>query len=192
MKQNTAASPARTTPAVKPERLKARHAKKLMLEMLRKYPIVEAACAKVGISRSTHYEWIKKDAQYSSDVEQATRASIDTVTDIAESNIIEGIKKGDYKCSAFWLTHRHMNYKKRNDLEDSKIEKLLIKPPPSERFIAAVRKYNPDYNPPREVEYITREELERERRNSEIFSRLLEERFGSDRKGIKGGSISER
>ncbi len=182
MKQNAAASPARTTPAVKPERLKARHAKKLMLEMLRKYPIVEAACAKVGISRSTHYEWIKKDAQYSSDVEQATRASIDTVTDIAESNIIEGIKKGDYKSSAFWLTHRHMNYKKKNDLEDTKTEKLLIKPPPSERFIAAVRKYNPDYNPPREVEYITREELERERRDTEVFSRLLEERFGSKSK----------
>lgn len=148
-----------------------------MLEMLRKYPIIEAACSKAGISRSTHYEWMKKDARYSADVEQATRASIDTVTDIAESNIIEGIKKGDYKCSAFWLIHRHMAYKKRNDLEDTKTEKLLIKPPPSERFIAAVRKYDPDYNPPKGVQYITREEWERERRNAEVFSRLYEERL---------------
>lgn len=82
-----------------------------MIEILKKYPIVEAACSKVGISRSTHYEWINRDERYSEKVNQALSLSVDIVSDIAENNIISAVKRGDHKASTFWLRHHKPEYK---------------------------------------------------------------------------------
>lgn len=112
-----AASTSSSMPLVqKPERLKARQAKKLMISFLEKYPIVEAACNKIGISRSTHYEWMRRDAKYRSSIEEAMELSISTVNDIAESNIINGVKRGDFKETRFWLAHRHAAYKNKTEI----------------------------------------------------------------------------
>lgn len=102
--------------AQKPERIKARRAKKLMISFLEKYPIVEAACNKIGISRSTHYEWMRRDAKYRSSIEEAMELSISTVNDIAESNIINGVKRGDFKETRFWLAHRHSAYRNKAEI----------------------------------------------------------------------------
>ncbi len=102
--------------AQKPERIKARRAKKLMIAFLEKYPIVEAACNKIGISRSTHYQWMKKDFAYKAKIDVAMEMSISTVNDIAESNIINGVKKGDFKETRLWLAHRHPIYKNKTEI----------------------------------------------------------------------------
>ncbi len=42
--------------------------------------------------------------------------SISTVNDIAESNIINGVKRGDFKETRFWLAHRHPVYKNKAEV----------------------------------------------------------------------------
>jgi hypothetical protein len=149
-------------PEHRPERRKAKLTKKLIVELLRKYPIVEAACAKADVSRTTHYEWMRNDARYRSSVEEAIKMSSDTVTDIAESNIIGGVKKGEFKASSFWLIHRDPRYKPRDRSEKPVIERLMVKPVPSPETVEQIKKYNPKYRPPTKEEYVTEAEWERQ------------------------------
>lgn len=57
--------------------------------------IVKTACNSVGISRNTHYEWLKNDPEYKSEVEAIGEGSIDFV----ESKLFEkinGVQIGKY------------------------------------------------------------------------------------------------
>lgn len=154
-------------------------AKKLMIELLSKYPIVEAACNKAGISLSTHYEWLQHDTDYRNKVEIAIDTSIGTVNDVAESNIISKVKGGDLYATKYWLEHHHSSYTKN---PQPKILRLVLKPKPSPEFVAAVRKYDPDYIPATEDIYITEEEWlrEKERAARTSNSSLLTERLDDD------------
>ena len=48
------------------------HAPKFLTE-LRKVPIVQVACEKVGISRNTIYRWLKEDKQFAKDFAEAVK-----------------------------------------------------------------------------------------------------------------------
>mgnify|MGYP000954110381 FL=1 len=167
-------------PEKRPERLRAKIAKKQMIEYLQKYPIVEAACSKVGISRSTHYEWLRTDLEYQGKVETAIETSVGTVNDVAESNIINKVKGGDFKATTYWLEHRHPAYAKK-DLKAT-VQKLVLKPKPSPEFVASVKKYDPDYTPATEDVYITEEEWLREQRRLKRSGDMLMERARSSQK----------
>ena len=74
--------------------------KKAMIEALEKsLGIVTTACKTVGIDRSTHYEWMKKDEAY--------RASVvgleDLALDFAESQLHKQMKEGNPSCTIFYL-----------------------------------------------------------------------------------------
>jgi hypothetical protein len=61
--------------------------------------IVSAAARKVGIDRSTHYQWLKDDETY--------RAAIDSIQDIAldfaESQLHKQIQNGEVSSTIFYL-----------------------------------------------------------------------------------------
>jgi hypothetical protein len=84
--------------------------KKLMIEQLQKYPIVEAACHKVGISRMTHYRWVHDDKDYARETIGGLYSSNDMVNDVAVSKVIEAINLGAKWAIIFWLTHRHPQF----------------------------------------------------------------------------------
>ena len=46
--------------------------KMLILEQLKKTPIVQIACEKVGVGRSTYYRWKKEDSKFSSSADDGT------------------------------------------------------------------------------------------------------------------------
>ena len=61
--------------------------------------IVTTACKSVGIHRSTHYEWMKTDADYS----KAVKAVEDRTLDFAESHLHKLIKDGNPAATIFFL-----------------------------------------------------------------------------------------
>lgn len=62
--------------------------KKAMIEALEKsLGIVAEACREVGISRKTHYQWLKEDEEYSEMVEEISESALD----FAESKLFERI-----------------------------------------------------------------------------------------------------
>ena len=93
-----------------PERSKL---KKKILDELVKTPIVEIACKKAGIDRSTFYRWCEQDRSFRDEAEQTRLESRWAVNDLAESKIISRIKNDDYPATTFWLKHNHHNYYQR-------------------------------------------------------------------------------
>jgi len=83
---------------------------KLVAE-LERTPIIQVACDKVGISRNTFYRWRNDDPYFAQDVKEALGLGIELVNDVAESNVLNGIKNKDLRHTQFWLRHRHPSYK---------------------------------------------------------------------------------
>ena len=76
------------------------HTKKAMIEALEKsLGIVTAACKLVGISRDTHYRWMKEDTDYKSQVHELG----DVALDFAESHLHKLIKDGNPAATIFYL-----------------------------------------------------------------------------------------
>ena len=74
--------------------------KKAMIEALTKtLGNVSEACIQVGMSRNTHYEWVKDDPEYAEAVE-----NIDVrCHEFVESKLKEQIKKGNMTAIIFYL-----------------------------------------------------------------------------------------
>lgn len=89
--------------------------KKNMLEALEKtLCIVSTACKMVGISRNTHYRWMKEDAEYSTEV----LALENVILDFAESHLHLQIKEGSVPATIFLLKTRG---KKRGYVERQEV-----------------------------------------------------------------------
>jgi len=87
--------------------------KELILEQLKKTPIIEVVCGKVGISRASLYRWKAEDAEFAKAVEKAVDEGTLVVNDAAESQIISGIKNGNLTASIFWLKNKHSDYRQK-------------------------------------------------------------------------------
>ena len=83
-----------------------------IISFLERTPIMESACMKLDIARSTVYRWMNSDADFKSRVEHALENGRDTVNDVAESRLIEKVKNGDMGAVKYWLTNNNGRFKK--------------------------------------------------------------------------------
>jgi predicted DNA-binding transcriptional regulator AlpA len=82
------------------------HTKKAMIEALEKsLGIVTQACKVVGISRDTHYRWMKDDEEY----KQAVQDLGDVALDFAESKLHKLIDQGNPAATIFYLKTKGKN-----------------------------------------------------------------------------------
>lgn len=89
--------------------------KKAMVEALEKsLGIVTTACKSCGVARSTHYEWLKDDEEYKTEVEGIA----DIALDFAESQLHKQIQKGEVSSTIFYLKTKG---KKRGYIEKSEL-----------------------------------------------------------------------
>lgn len=90
--------------------------KKRVLEHLAESPIIEAACRKAGIGRSTFYDWRNKDGEFNKACKEAIKKGTERISDLAESQLIKLIQDGDRQSIMFWLNNRNENYALPNKL----------------------------------------------------------------------------
>ena len=88
-----------------------------MIAQIEKIPIIEVACAKAGISRMTHYRWLKEDKEYAAAFRAAMDEGMKRITDMAETQLINLIKQGKIPAVMYWLRHRHPAYRNRVEVE---------------------------------------------------------------------------
>ena len=89
--------------------------KKAMLEALEKSLGIVTTAAKIaGISRGTHYDWMKEDEDY----KKAVEAVGDVVLDFAESQLHKQIKDNNTSSTIFYLKTKG---KKRGYIEAQEI-----------------------------------------------------------------------
>ena len=96
--------------------------KEAMLDALeRSLGIVTTACNAVGINRSTHYDWLKKDSDYADKVKAIEGRTLD----FAESHLHKLIKEGNPAATIFFLKTKG---KGRGYVERQEIEVAEKKP----------------------------------------------------------------
>lgn len=90
--------------------------KQLLIEQLRKTPIVLVACEKTGISRATFYRWFKEDEKFKELAQEALDEGKKLVNDVAESQLISLVKDKNFPAISYWLKHNHPNYATKVEL----------------------------------------------------------------------------
>jgi len=108
--------------------------KSTVIKQLKKTPIVQVSCKKVGISRATFYRWKKEDKEFANDAEAAIEEGLGLINDMAESQLITAIKEGNLTGIIFWLKNHHRQYSpklevttKDGDIPLTEEQKILIK-----------------------------------------------------------------
>jgi hypothetical protein len=84
--------------------------KRILTETLKETPIIQIACRKAGISRSTYYRWQKEDKKFFRESEDALRQGIEFINDLTESQVINLIKEKKMGAISLWLKNNHEKY----------------------------------------------------------------------------------
>ena len=87
-----------------------------IVEQLKKTPVVEIACKKVGVGRSTYYRWRKEDKVFAQVVEESLEIGSSLISDMAESQLIKAIQDGNMTGIIFWLKNHHPTYANKLEL----------------------------------------------------------------------------
>lgn len=92
--------------------MKKKRLENKFLEELEKTPIVSVACERCGVSRNTVYRWRAEDSYFTKRMDEALEIGTDLVNDVAESNVLKGIKNGDSIYTRYWLDRRNKRYRR--------------------------------------------------------------------------------
>lgn len=84
--------------------------REILLEYLKKTPIIQMACEKAGISRATYYRWKSDNKKFAKEAEEAVDEGVALMNDFAESQLISSIRDKNMTAIIYWLKHRHKSY----------------------------------------------------------------------------------
>ena len=93
--------------------------KELILEQLKKTPIIQIACEKVGIARATYYRWKNADGKFSILAQEAILEGSRLINDMAESQLLSAIRDKNMTAIIFWLKHHHPAYETRVEIRQA-------------------------------------------------------------------------
>lgn len=97
--------------------MKKHKVKDAFLNELRRIPIVQVVCERVGISRNTVYRWRKEDEEFAKAMDEALSEGEALVNDMSESQLLSLIKEKNWSAISFWLRHRNPKFKERIEIE---------------------------------------------------------------------------
>ncbi len=87
--------------------------KDLILEQVRKIPIIQVACEKVGVARATVYRWKDEDEEFRKNLEVALAEGEALINDMGESQLLSLMKEKNWPAISFWLRHRNPKFRER-------------------------------------------------------------------------------
>lgn len=100
----------------------------LLLEQLKKTPIVQIACEKTGTGRSTYYRWREEDKEFANRADEALQEGSLLVNDMAESQLLSAVRDKNMTAIIFWLKHHHKAYANRLEISAVKPEEEVLTP----------------------------------------------------------------
>ena len=93
--------------------------KKALLDYLRQTPIVELACKRANLGRTTFYRWKKEDKEFAKAADEALFEGEKLITDMSESQLITLIKEKNFPAIQLWLKTHHPKYANKVELSGS-------------------------------------------------------------------------
>ena len=80
-----------------------------MIVALKEMPIVQIACKKVGVGRTTYYRW-RENKKFAREADTAIAEGEAFITDMSESQLIGLIRDKNFPAIQLWLRHHHPKY----------------------------------------------------------------------------------
>ncbi len=96
-----------------------------ILEQLKKTPIIQVACERVGVARASFYRWRKEDEEFNNSVETAVEQGLNLVNDMAESQLLSAIKDKNMSAIMFWLRSHHNAYRNKVEVTTKHLDREL-------------------------------------------------------------------
>lgn len=93
--------------------MKTAKQKAALIEQLKRTPIVQIACEKVGVGRASYYRWRKDDPVFVKASDDAITEGLLLMNDMAESQLLSAVRDKNLPAIIFWLKHHHHSYKTR-------------------------------------------------------------------------------
>lgn len=87
--------------------------KDLFIEQIRKIPIIQVACEKVGVARSSVYRWRDEDEEFCKALEEALVEGETLINEMSESQLISLIRDKSWQAISFWLRKRSPKFRDR-------------------------------------------------------------------------------
>ena len=100
--------------------------KKAMIEALEKsLGVVTTACRNVGISRETHYRWLREDESYRKEAKELENVALD----FAETQLHKQINEGNTSATIFYLKTKGKNrgYVERTEITGMDAEPIIVR-----------------------------------------------------------------
>ena len=92
--------------------------KQAILLQLKKNPVIQSVCHRVGIDKSTIYRWMRRDKAFAEILKEAQKEGSELICDMAESQLIKKIQDGDRTSCIFYLkTHRKEEFTEQVNYE---------------------------------------------------------------------------
>jgi hypothetical protein len=111
--------------------------KKLIIEQLKKTPIIQLVCDRCNVGKSTYYRWRQDDAEFKKNSDEAMKDGVELINDLSESQLITLIKEKNFPAIQLWLRQHHPDYSNRLDVRAT-IEKEDPMTPEQEALIRKV------------------------------------------------------
>jgi len=89
------------------------------IEQIRKIPIIQVACEKVGVARSSVYRWRDEDEEFRKELEEALAEGETLINEMSESQLISLIRDKSWQAISFWLRKRSPKFKDRVEVTGS-------------------------------------------------------------------------
>ncbi len=112
--------------------------KEILLERLKKTPIVQIACEKCGVGRATYYRWRKDDPKFANMADEALSEGSLLVNDMAESQLLQAIRSQNLGAIIFWLKHHHPSYANKLEVSGKLTEEYHLNPEQEKLMIKAL------------------------------------------------------
>ncbi len=112
--------------------------RQLMLEQLKKTPVVQIACEKTGIARSTFYRWKEEDPKFAKEADEALAEGVSLINDMAESQLLSAIRDRNISAIFYWLNHRHSAYSNKLEIT-AKVKDETLSPEQEELIKKALK-----------------------------------------------------
>lgn len=98
--------------------------RKDLIQELEKNYLLQPACSKLGLTRSTVYRWMKDDQEFDQSVKMAQSVGIKYMSDYTESKLFKNIENQEQRAIEFFLRNNNERYKVRDRAADRTINNL--------------------------------------------------------------------
>jgi hypothetical protein len=100
----------------KQEKIDQDQTKALVVEQLKKTPIVQVVCEKFNIGRSTFYRWKQESKDFNKAVDEAVKEGTEYLCDLSEGQLVSAIKDKNLRAIIFYLKSNSTKYATKVEL----------------------------------------------------------------------------